>query len=299
MCARGVRGSATGAGALFLVLMCAPGALAGPRPGERYDGKSGTGQRIFLTVSDDGGRLDRYTFAVNTSCTDGERRLQGTIQKGETPAAIDAAGSFAHQSREQRGFYSTPSGRVTGRFRTSFSGTFDAAGDSVTGTIESTFRSDRFDCSSGPVAYTIYRDGTAQAPFRDSVMATGLYTAAGKGVEARLRTLAPGREMVRGEISYRAPCRSGGSLRSGRIFLNYLLSENGRRSIPGVARFRIRRDNVSVRVRFRLTLRFFRTGGHKVTGTWRVRAAVSRGGRQIDTCRLQRSFKGAFRSGPA
>jgi hypothetical protein len=299
MRARGVRGSATGAVALLLLLLGAPGALAGPRPGERYDGKSATGQRIFVSVSDDGGRLDRYTFAVNTNCTDGERRLQGTIQKGETPTAIDPAGSFSHQSRVRRGFYSTSSGRVNGRFRTSFSGTFDATGDSVTGTIESTFESDRFDCSSGPVAYTIYRDGTPQAPFRDTVMATGLYTAAGRGVAAKFRTLAPGRELVRGEISYKARCRSGGNLSSGRIFLNYLLSENGRRSIPGVATFRIRKDNVSVRVRFVLTVRFFERGGHKVAGTWRVRAAVSRRGRQIDTCRLKKSFKGAFKSGPA
>jgi hypothetical protein len=299
MLGRGVRRSAAAAVALFLLLLGAPAALAAPRPGERYDGKSATGQRIFVSVSEDGGRLDRYTFAVNTNCTDGERRLQGTIQKGETATTIDAAGSFSHQSRVRRGFYSTSSGRVNGRFRTTFSGTFDATGDSVTGTIESTFQSDRFDCSSGPVAYTIYRDGTPQAPFRDSVMATGLYTAAGKGVAAKFRTLAPGRELVRGEISYRARCRSGGNLRSGRIFLNYLLSENGRRSIPGVATFRIRQDNVSVRVRFRLTLRFFQSGGHKVTGTWSVRAAVSRRGRQIDTCRLKKPLEGAFKSGPA
>jgi hypothetical protein len=296
---RGARGSAAAAVALFLMLAVAPAALAAPRAGERYDGKSATGQRIFLSVSDDGRRLDRYTFAVSTNCTDGQRRLQGTIQKGETPTPIDAAGSFSHQSRVRRGFYSTSSGRVNGRFRTTFSGTFDATGDSVTGTIESTFESDGFDCSSGPVAFTIYRDGTPQAPFRDSVMATGLYTAAGKGVAAKLRTLAPGRELVRGEITYRARCRSGGNLRSGRVFLNYLLSDNGRRSIPGVATFRIRQDNVSVRVRFRLSLRFFKRGAHKVSGTWSIRAAVSSRGRQIDTCRLKKSFKGAFRSGPA
>src|SRR5215210_6202333 len=119
---RGVRGSATGALALVVLLMGAPGALAGPRPGERYDGKSATGQRIFVSVSDDGGSVDRYTFAVNTSCTDGERRLQGTFQMGETATTIDAAGSFSHQSHVRRGFYSTPSGPVKGSFRTTFSG---------------------------------------------------------------------------------------------------------------------------------------------------------------------------------
>ena len=285
--------------ALVGLLMAAPGALAAPRAGERYDGRSASGQRISLSVSDDAARLARYAFVVSTSCSDGKRRVQSLIQRGQPATAIDAAGSFSHASPVQRGFYSTSSGRVNGRFTTTFSGAFDAAGDSVTGTIESTFRSERFNCTSGPVAYTMYRDGTAQAPFRDAVMATGLYTAAAKDVRARIRTLAPGREVLRGEISYRARCRSGGTLRSGRIFRNYLLSENGRRSIAGRGRFRIRRDNVSVRIRFRLTLRFSRNAGYRVSGTWRLRALVSRRGRQIDTCRMKRAFSGRFASGPA
>jgi len=299
MRARSVRGPAIGTLALVLLLAGAPAALAGPRAAERYDGQSATGQRVFLSVSADGGRLARYTFVVRTSCTDGKRRPQNLIERGQPATSIDAAGSFAHQSQAQRGFYATSSGRVNGRFRTSVSGSFDATGDSVSGTIESTFRSKRFDCSSGPVAYTLYRDGTPQAPFSDAVMSTGLYTAAGKGVTARMRTLAPGRTLVRGEINYKARCRSGGNLRSGRIFLNYLLSENGRRSVAGQARFRIRKDKVVVRIRFRLTVRFFESAGYKLTGSWNVRARVSRRGRLIDTCRLKRSFRGALAGAPA
>lgn len=185
---------------------------------------------------------------------------------------------------------------MNGRFRTSFSGTFDATGDSVSGTIESTFRSSRFDCLSGPVAYTMYRDGTPQAPFSDSVMSTGLYTGSGKNVTAEVRTLAPGRTLVRAEIDYRARCRSGGSLRSGRIFFNYRLSENGRRTIRGRAKFRIPKDRVTVRVRFRLSFRFFENAGYKMAGSWRVRAKVSRRGQQIDTCGVKRSFRGGFDS---
>ena len=285
--------------ALVGLLMAAPGAPAAPRAGERYDGRSASGQRISLSVSDDAARLARYAFVVSTSCSDGKRRVQSLIQRGQPATPIDAAGSFSHASPVQRGYYSTPSGRVNGRFTTTFSGAFDAAGDSVTGTIESTFRSERFNCTSGPVAYTMYRDGTAQAPFRDAVMATGLYTAAAKDVRARIRTLAPGREVLRGEISYRARCRSGGTLRSGRIFRNYLLSENGRRSIAGRGRFRIRRDNVSVRIRFRLTLRVSRNAGDRVSGTSRLRALVNRRGRHIDSCRMERAFSGRFTSGPA
>jgi hypothetical protein len=274
-------------------LLAAPAASAGPRPGERYDGRSATGQRIYLSVRADGRRLERYTFLVRTRCSDGRRRIQGLLHPNERPVTIDAAGAFAHRSPAYRGRY----GRARGRFRLSFSGTFDAAGDTASGTIRATFRSWRVDCSSDPVAFTVHRDGTAAAPWRDSLMATGTYRARGRGVTARLRALAPGRELLRGTIRYRARCRGGGTLRSGRTFLNYPLSERGRLRVSGSANFRIPSDRVTVRSRFRLTVRFF--GGQRVRGAWRLRAVVRRGGRAIDTCRMSRPFSGSFRSGPA
>jgi hypothetical protein len=281
------------AAALAICLLCTPVAAAGPRAGERYDGRSASGQRIYLSVRADGARLERYSFVVGTRCSDGKRRVQGLIHRGERPVGIDAAGSFSHQSPAERGRF----GEVPGRFSSSFSGTFDAAGDTATGTFEATFRSQRFDCSSGPVAFTVHRDGTAGAPWRDSLMATGAYRARGRGVTARLRALSPGRELMRGTIRYRAPCRAGGGLTSGRTFLNYPLTERGRLRVAGRANFRIPSDRVTVRSRFRLTLRFL--GGTRVRGAWRVRAVVYRGGRAIDSCRMSRSFRGTFRSGPA
>jgi hypothetical protein len=285
--------------AVAICLLGAPAALAAPRAGERYDGRSATGQRMFLTVHANGSRLAGYAFIVRTRCSDGRRRPQGLLHPGERRVPIDAAGAFAYRSAAQRGSYRTRSGRVRGRFRLSFSGGFDAPGDSVTGTIRATFRSRRFDCSSGPVAFTLYRDGTALAPWRDAVMATGLYTARGRGVTARLRALAPGRVLLRGAIGYRVRCRTGGVLRSGRIFLNYGIGEEGRLSVPGRASVRIRRAGVSVRSRFRLSLRFSGEGGHRVSGRWKLRAVVFRGGRAIDTCRMNRPFSGVFVRGPA
>lgn len=284
--------SFAGAAVAATCLLAAPPALAGPRPGERYDGRSATGQLIYLTVRTDGTRLERYSFQVQTRCSDGRRRIQGLVHRGERPVGIDAAGAFAHRSPAWRTRY----GRVRGRARLSFSGTFDAVGDTATGTIEATFRGRRFDCSSGPVAFTVHRDGTAGAPWRDSLMATGAYRARGRGITARLRALSPGRELLRGTIRYRAPCRAGGALTSGRTFLNYPLTEGGRLRVAGRANFRIPSDRVTVRARFRLALRFF--GGTRVRGAWRVRAVVYRGGRAIDGCRMSRSFRGSFRSGP-
>jgi len=291
--ASGARSAGIAAAVAAICLLAATPASAGPRPGERYDGRSATGQRVYLTVRADGSRLERYTFTVGTRCSDGKRRIQGLLHPGERRVPIDAAGAFSHSSPAYRGGY----GRVRGRLRLSFSGTFDAAGDTATGTIRATFRARRFDCSSGPVGFTVHRDGTAGAPWRDSLMATGAYRARGRGVAARLRALSPGRELLRGAIRYRAPCRDGGALSSGRTFLNYPLSERGRLRVTGRANFRIPSDRVMVRSRFRLTLRFF--GGGRVTGAWRVSAVVRRGGRAIDTCRMNRRFSGRFRSGPA
>jgi hypothetical protein len=293
MASRALSACLAGAAALAALLLLAPPALAGPHPGERYDGRSATGQRVYLSVRADGSRLERYTFVVTTRCTDGRRRIQGLIHRGERPVGIDAAGSFSHQSPAERVRF----GRVPGRISLSFSGTFDAAGDTATGTIEATFRARRFDCSSGPVAFTVHRDGTAGAPWRDSLMATGTYRARGRGVTARLRALSPGRELLRGAIRYRASCRAGGALTSGRTFRAYPLTERGRLRVAGRANFRIPSDRVTVRSRFRLTLRFF--GGTRVRGAWRVRAVVFRGGRAIDSCPMSRSFRGSFRSGPA
>ena len=139
-------------------------------------------------------------LVVKNTCTDGKRRQQGLLDKGQTPTSIDAAGSFAHQSAAKRGFYLTRSGRVHGRFQTKVRQLRrDRRQRERNDRVH--LRSKRFDCSSGPVAYTIYRDGTPQAPFSDAVISTGLYTATGKGVTARMRTLAPGRTLVRGEIN--------------------------------------------------------------------------------------------------
>jgi hypothetical protein len=293
----GVRASGTTAAvAVAICLMGTPAALAGPRAGERYDGRSATGQRIYLSVHANGRRLSRYTFIVTTRCSDGRRRP--LFHRDERRVPIDAAGQFGHRSAAPRGFYPTRSGRVQGRFRISFSGRFDAPGDSVTGTIRATFRSRRFDCSSGPVEFTAYRDGTAMAPWRDPLMATGLYTARGRGVTARLNALAPGRELLRAVIGYRVRCRFGGTLISVRSFLNYRLGEEGRLSVAGRGSFRIPHDGVSVRTWFRLKLRFFESGGHRVSGVWWVRAVVSRDGRPIDTCGMRRAFSGSLRSGP-
>jgi hypothetical protein len=248
---------------------------------------------MYLTVRKDGRSLHRYAFIVLTRCTDGKLRQQGLLHPGERRVAIDSAGRFSYRSAWQRGGY----GRVRGRLRLSFSGAFDASGDTAGGTIRATFRARRFDCSSGPVEFTVHRDGTAGAPWRDPLMATGLYRARGRGVRARIRALAPGRTLVRMNLTYRAPCRRARALQLGHIFRDYAISERGRMGEAARISHRIPAEGVVVRGRFRVRMRF--SGGANVSGRWRVNVRLYRAGRAIDRCRMNRSFRGSFVRGPA
>jgi hypothetical protein len=128
-------------------------------------------------------------------------------------------------------------------------------------------------------------------------MASGAYLARGRGVTMRMRTLAPGPELVRGTIRYRPPCRVARSLSLGTRFLRYPISDSGRLSEGGRISQRLRSERLTVRARFRLTLRFF--AGTRASGVWALRATLARGGRVVDTCRMRRSFRGSFERGPA
>jgi hypothetical protein len=182
------------------------------------------------------------------------------------------------------------------RFR--FTGTFNAAGDAVTGELRAAFRSRRLRCSSGPVAYTMYVDGSPQAPWRDGRMATGIYTARARGLRVRIRTLAPGRLLVRATMAWRTRCRRGGRIRGAVLYRRYDLTDGGRLSAPGRGTRRVARG-VTAAERWRLSLRFFQRGGYRVRGTWTIQSVVRRRGVVIDTCSFKRRFRGAFRSGPA
>lgn len=265
--------------AVLVIVVAAAGATAGaaeagPQPGARYDGRSATGQRIYLTTKADGSALRRYFLVVG----------------------IDAGGRFSYTSKAQRGRYRTARGLVSGRLRLSFDGTFDATGESVTGTIRAAFRSPRLNCSSGPVSYTAYVDGSAGSPWRDGLMATGRYDARGPGVALRLRALAPGRLLVRARIAWRARCSGGGRLGGTRIYSRFDLP-GGRLSDSSRARRRVE-PGITARERYRLQLSFDAGSGYRVRGRFSVRAVVFRNGAPISRCRLNAPFTGRFVSGP-
>lgn len=278
------------------LLSLVPAAAAAPPgvPGKRYDGKSATGQFNFVRLSRDGRRLSDYDFFVRTRCSDGRRRVQGLNSIREPRTPVDASGNFSFSGRPGRLSYRVRGGRVSGRATIAVAGSF--AGDTVSGTIRARFRSRRFNCSSGPVRFTLARDGTPGAPFRDGKMATGRYAARGRRIRIRaLRALAPGRELTQIVFRWRAPCRRG-NISSTQKFRRYKLRGT---SLTIQGRRRTNYRPARARESYRLRLRFFRSGStYRVRGEWRIRSAIFNRGRRIDTCRGRFPFKGTFRSGP-
>jgi len=280
------------------LVAAAPAQAAPPANGERYDGESGTGQRIHLRVSADGSRLSQYFVAVRMRCSDGRRRILGLSHPNEPTVPVDANGNFASNGDADPLSYRQPGGgSLQGQARTRFTGSFGE--NSAAGTIRSTFKAGKVFCSR-EAPFTVFRDGTPGARFRNGTLATGRYAVTGRRLSFRaFRTFAPGPPEVRRVVfRWRASCRGGGNVGSTQTFGNYAI--DGRRlSIAG--RFRASfGGGVKGRTRYRLNLHFFRQGGtYRVTGSWQAVTRLRRSGSLIDTCRTGvRGFRGRLASGP-
>ena len=274
---------------------------AAPVPGARYDGKAAGGLFVFMRASREGATLSDYSLAVRMRCDDGRRRILRFVDEGEPPTTVGADRRFRFVDAFTRfsHFRGRDGRRVRGRVRFSFDGVFQT-GDVVTGTARGEFRSRRLDCESGPAPYSVYRDGTSRAPYRNARVATGRYSARGRGLRFKaLRVFAPGRYVRLARFDWSAPCSVRGPLRMGSTY-TYLPLKGSRVAFRDAETVPLNRGG-RARLRMRLRMRFRRTasGRYVVAGTWRARAVVMYRGRRVSTCRTgTRRFSGRFRSGP-
>ena len=279
--------------------LAAPSMAASPVKGARYDGRTNKNIRVFLQVNAAGTRLADYDLGGALSCSDGKRRSIGLFARGERPTSIDPAGSFSHTAKATRFTLReklrTP---VRGSIQTSFSGSFVSA-DSVSGSVTTSFRSPKVTCQ-GTSPFTLSRNGTPGAPFRDDTMASGTYRAGGRGIRVTaLRTLAPGDELQRFRFRTTLRCRDGRSYGSTFNFDQYLLGVRSNGLFTGTSRFSLG-SGFRARQRYRVTIAFRRSGGrYLVGGRVRARSVVTRGGRRQTTCSASRRFTGRFTGGPA
>ncbi|MFN2615895.1 MAG: hypothetical protein ABR581_02090 [Thermoleophilaceae bacterium] len=268
-----------------------------PRAGKRYDGQGPGRAPIFLTVRSDGERLSRWTFSSRTRCTDDKRRVLGIRHPGEGPVTIDSNGDFSYTSPSGpltvRGRHG---GRIRGRARATFSGHFTSGGDAVKGTVSIRFRSRHLRCSSHDVAYTLHRDGTPGAAYRNASVASGLYRARGRKLRTRLRMFLPAKAISAVRVRYWESCRSG--LQRGTfIVFGHIATRGTLFRAARRERFRLPGGLVS-HDRYRFTGRFSYRNGYRVRGRWRIRSRYYRRGRLVEDCTADRRFSGRFVGGP-
>jgi hypothetical protein len=183
-------------------------------PGQRYDGKTGTGNRIFLRATGGGERLATYRFVVRTRCSDGRGGYGLLNHDGEGPAEIARDGTFAYATSRESSYRLRGGKRLAGRSAFELRGRFAPGGRSVTGTLRSGFRSPSLTCSSGAVPFKAYLDGAKQAPFTSRNVASGAYSALPERLSRfRFRVLLPARQV---SVSFRWRERCGGRMLSGR-----------------------------------------------------------------------------------
>lgn len=263
--------------------MCASPALAGPIASARYDGRDATHKRAFLLVTKDARAITEFGFATRTRCSDGKRRPLVYVSPRRRSTAILADGSFKETT-------------VAGRDRGTVSGQFDQTGNTVTGIYSIVIRTRRYTCRTGDVTYTLHRDGTAGASFRNALTASGLYSASGRGLKLRMRPLVPAGVIHSFRVTYASRCSSG-ETEPWELRLLVPLVKGSR--FGAIVRDRHRRKSGTTdTTRAEILGKFTYTGGYRVAGAIKARNVIRRPGQRPDVCKATIPFTGRFVRGP-
>jgi hypothetical protein len=276
--------------------------MAAPVGGGRYDGRSpGSPERSFLTVKGSGAGLHTYFFAARIPCSDGKSRNFDFNQTGE-PRSVVSGDTFSVTSRTAHKVRYLQKGKdPVGTLKMAATGTFGT--DSVTGTITPTFVAKGIKCSA-PAPFTLALDGSAAAPFRDSLMATGSYSGfKGKTFSASsFSTIAPGREVDGLVLRWQSTCKPGGTF-SGRIpVLPIQLTNSARGAVLPLATGKLKGSSgVRYTSEGKLALRFAKTGTtYGAKGTFQAITVLTHKGKKVGTCKSKPyAFTSRFLRGPS
>lgn len=121
-------------------------------------------------------------------------------------------------------------------------------------------------------------------------MATGVYDGVGNRVALTLQVIAPGRELVRGEIEWRPRCRNGSRVAITEVHRRFWLSGD---ALVIRWRRREREDGLVARKSTVLRVRFSNDRGQYVmAGRVRATARYFKGGRLVETCKIDTPVSG-------
>jgi hypothetical protein len=287
---------------VLLSLAVAASAMAAPIGGARYDGRSpGSAERSFLTVKGSGAGLHTYFFSARIACSDGKRRTFSFNQTGE-PQSVITGDTFSVTSRTAHKLrYLQKGADPVGTLKVAVTGTFGT--DAVNGTITPTFVAKGLKCQAA-APFALALDGTPAAPFRDSLMATGTYSAfKGKTFSSSsFSAVAPGREVDGLVLRWQAACKPGGTFSGSLPVVPAQLTNSARLAILPVATGKLKgKSGVRYATEGKLGLRFSKQGAtYGVRGTFRAVTVLTRKGKKTGTCTSKPyTFTSHFLRGPS
>jgi hypothetical protein len=144
--------------------------------GARYYGRANNSNYV-ATVWVASRRTAKSTFTIAFTqgrCSDGGAYNGIDFPLRHQGFKINASGGAAFVGYYKHAYSFTRRGRMV-RGHEHFAVMMQFAGDSVIGVLTDTFSSRRLHCSSGPVSFAAWREGTAGAPLNTSYASTGWY----------------------------------------------------------------------------------------------------------------------------
>jgi len=255
--------------------------------GAHYDGHRYQRWTVQLAVSKDGKRVAWFGIGFQHGhCSNGlsfgSDDIGGTVKHGGAIGSKgQVTGDFASDTTVTSRHGKAVKGRQESVFRVRF------FGDRLNGTLTDSFRSQSLTCSSGPVHFSAYRDGTASAPLRNEHIDTARY----HGPLLTLRVFLPQAWISSLTIHWTAYCPAG-QLKNYSVFSFLFIhgtrfGKAGHGRLPGP-------HGLYYRYHFRLAGTFTSMSydalnkgtlfDYSVHATWSMIESLYRGGRIVGTC---------------
>ncbi len=266
------------------------GAPARADPGAQYDGRSEDfGYLASIVVNGQGNGLKSFVFGFkHGTCSDGGHYGSGVGGSGRD-ATIDAQGRLVESAFYPRAFwFNRHRRRVKGHERISFALQFNA--DQVTGSLRDEFDSRGLHCSSGPVSFSAFRDGSPNAPLKTSTIETGSYTGStvfigkddtyGRSV---VHVFLPLRVVASLSIGWQASCANGYTYGETSRFRDLPL-EGDRFGAAGHDFLPRNKHGLYARDRYRLSGSFLNNGIYRDVVNWHYSITIYRRGRRVGRC---------------
>lgn len=262
--------------------------------GARYDGRANNWNYAASVFPHRAPRKSQFAISFRQGrCSDGAAYSGEDFPLKRQGFSISATGAGVFHGYYAHAFALDKHGRrAVGSER--FTARLQFVGDTVVGVLTDVFTSRRLRCSSGPVSFAAWRDGTPQAPLNTSQGTTGRYRGrSAYGDRMSMQVFMPLRMVTKLTVTFRAgaPCSGAIHATGANTFTFRDIPING-------SSFGLRGHYSYVYRGVRYRERYSITANPVRAPTWNFVVTGWIGGRRIGTCRTPRIGGDPFRLTP-